>query len=163
MATPRKCLPPSKSSELRLHVAGMDCADEAALMRHALARPGVEGLNFDLVGRRVDVQFNPEKISAEAIIGAVQATGLAAHTHRSGVQVGYVHHGPDHGHCSASAWAIASGAAFLVAWVIEGASADSWAEALLGFGAHGAGDGVHGAHHLYAVVAYGVATFAGLW
>ena len=37
----------------------MDCADEAALIRHALARPGIESLNFDLVGRRVDVTFNP--------------------------------------------------------------------------------------------------------
>ena len=29
--TPRKCLPQSSNSEIRLHVAGMDCADEAAL------------------------------------------------------------------------------------------------------------------------------------
>ncbi len=58
----------------------MDCADEAALIRHALAKPGIESLNFDLVGRRVDVTFNPERISAAAILDAVAATGLAAHT-----------------------------------------------------------------------------------
>ena len=69
-------MPPSKSSDLRLHVAGMDCADEAALIRHALAKPGIESLNFDLVGRRVDVRFNPEIISTGAILDAVAGTGL---------------------------------------------------------------------------------------
>ena len=38
-------------SVARLHVAGMDCADEVALIRQALARPGIESLNFDLVGQ----------------------------------------------------------------------------------------------------------------
>ena len=68
-------MPQSSSSEIRLHVAGMDCADEAALIRHALARPGVESLNFDLVGRRVDV-------AALSIDG--ERGGRAAH---EGVQV----------------------------------------------------------------------------
>ena len=43
----------------------MDCADEAALIRHALARPGVESLNFDLVGRRVDVANHKVQGGAE--------------------------------------------------------------------------------------------------
>ena len=29
---------------LRLHVAGMDCADEAALLRHVLKLPGIDDL-----------------------------------------------------------------------------------------------------------------------
>ena len=60
----------SAPSVARLHVAGMDCADEAALVRHALARPGIRSLNFDLVGRRVDVTFDADRISAAAILAS---------------------------------------------------------------------------------------------
>jgi len=137
----------------------MDCADEAALIRHALAMPGIEGLNFDLVGRRVDVQFNPEKISQHAILEAVAATGLAAHTHAAGDHVGDDHHGHDHHHDAARWWAVASGAVFAAAWIIDGYFADSWAEAL--FGRHG--EHAEHAHHPYAAIGYGVAAFLGLW
>jgi cation transport ATPase len=162
MATPRKCLPQSKPSdfaEIRLHVAGMDCADEAALVRHALAKPGVESLNFDLVGRRVDVTFNPAQIGAAAILDAVAATGLSAHAHQAGDHVGDDHHAHAHHHDTAKWWAVASGAVLLVGWIIDGIYADSWIEAV--FGRHG----VHldHAHHPYAAVAYGIAAFAGLW
>ena len=151
-------MPQSSSSEIRLHVAGMDCADEAALIRHALARPGVESLNFDLVGRRVDVIFNPETISAAAILDAVAATGLSAHTHKAGDHVGDDHHARHH-HGAAKTWAIASGVVLSIGWIVDGVYADSWSEAI--FGRHGEHAG-H-AHHPYAAVAYGIATFAGLW
>ena len=136
----------------------MDCADEAALIRHALARPGIESLNFDLVGRRVDVTFDPEKISPAAILEAVAATGLATHTHAAGDHVGDDHHVHDH-HAAAKAWTIASGVVLLAGWIVDGIYADSWIEAL--FGRHG--DHLGHAHHPYAAVAYGIATFAGLW
>jgi len=156
-------LPPSSSSNIRLHVAGMDCADEAALIRHALAKPGIQSLNFDLVGRRVDVTFAPELISAAAILNAVVSTGLTAHTHAAGDVVGDDHHPHVHHHDHARNWAIASGVIFLVAWIIDGAFADSWSEALLGFGEHGETAGGHGAHHPAAAVAYGIAALTGLW
>ena len=159
MATPRKFLPPSNSSELRLHVAGMDCADEAALIRHALARPGIDALNFDLVGRRVDVRFNPETISASAILAAVAATGLAAHPHHAGEVVGDDHRHHDHHHDAAKWWAVASGIIFAIGWIIDGVTADSWTEAV--FGGHGE-HAVH-AHHPYAATAYGIAAVTGLW
>ena len=152
-------MPLSKNSELRLHVAGMDCADEAALIRHALAKPGIESLNFDLVGRRVDVTFNPEKISSAAILAAVDATGLAAHSHQAGDVVGDDHHAHDHHHLTARWWAFASGALLLAGWIIDGVYADSWTEAV--FGRHG--EHLDHAHHPYAAIAYGIATFAGLW
>ena len=136
----------------------MDCADEAALIRHALARPGIEGLNFDLVGRRVDVQFNPENISQQAILDAVAATGLAAHSHAAGDVVGDDHHGHRHHHDAAKMWAIASGGVFAIAWIIDGYYADSWAEAL--FGRHGE-HALH-AHHPFAAAAYAMAAFLGL-
>lgn len=152
-------MPSGALESLRLHVAGMDCADEAALIRRALARPGIEGLNFDLVGRRVDVTFNPERISAAAILDAVAATGLAAHAHQAGDVVGDDHHPHDRRHDTATSWAIASGVVFAIAWLIDGVYADSWTEAI--FGRHG--DHLGHAHHPYAAVAYGTAAMAGLW
>ena len=170
MATPRKCLPRSKpsefapsvpsvaSSEIRLHVAGMDCADEAALVRHALARPGITSLNFDLVGRRVDVTFDPDRISAAVILDAVASTGLTAHTHAAGDHVGDDHAHHDHHHGTAKWWAIASGVALTIGWIIDGIYAESWTEAV--FGNHG--DDGH-AHHPAAMVAYAGAALSGLW
>ena len=136
----------------------MDCADEAALIRHALARPGIEGLNFDLVGRRVDVQFNPETISQQAILDAVAATGLAAHSHAAGDVVHDDHHAHEHHHDTAKWWAIASGVIFAMGWIVDAIYADSWSEAL--FGRHG--EHLGHAHHRYAAVLYGIAMVAGI-
>lgn len=138
----------------------MDCADEAALIRHALAKPGIDSLNFDLVGRRVDVRFNSDIISADAILAAVTATGLAAHPHHAGEVVGDDHHGHDHHHGQARWWTVASGAVFAVGWIIDGVYAETWSEAI--FGGHG-GDHLNHSHHPYAAIAYGIAMFAGLW
>ena len=147
----------STPSVARLHVAGMDCADEAALVRHALARPGVLSLNFDLVGRRVDVTFDPARISAAAVLDAVAATGLAAHTHADGDHVGDDHPHHDHHHGTARWWAAASGVVLLAGWVIDGAFSESWTEAV--FGNHG--DPEH-AHHPAAVIAYATSAATGL-
>lgn len=153
-------MPQSKSSELRLHVAGMDCADEAALIRHALAKPGIDSLNFDLVGRRVDVRFDAQLISEQAILAAVTDTGLAAHPHHAGEVVGDDHHGHDHHHDHAWWWTMTSGAVFAIGWIIDGVYAETWSEAI--FGGHG-GNALQHSHHPYAAVAYGAAMFAGLW
>jgi cation transport ATPase len=136
----------------------MDCADEAALIRHALARRGIQSLNFDLVGRRVDVTFDPQIITSAAILEAVAATGLAAHTHHPGDVVGDDHHGHDHHHDSAKWWAIASGVVFVAGWVIDGAYSESWTEAIFGHG-----EQLEHSHHPYAAVAYGLAAITGLW
>lgn len=136
----------------------MDCADEAALIRHALARPGIDALNFDLVGRRVDVQFDPDRISRQAILDAVAATGLAAHAHAAGDVVGDDHPAHDHHHDAARWWTIASGVIFAIGWIIDAVFADSWTEAI--FGRHG--EHLGHVHHPYAAVAYGAAVFTGL-
>ncbi len=137
----------------------MDCADEAALIRHALARPGILSLNFDLVGRKIDVTFDPDRISTAAILDAVAATGLAAHAHAAGDHVGDDHSHHDHHHATAKWWAAASGAVFLVGWIIDGLHAETWAEAVFG---HHHGEGGHG-HDPAAAAAYGVSALAGLW
>lgn len=136
----------------------MDCADEAALIRHALARPGVESLNFDLVGRRVDVTFNPQLISSDAILAAVTATGLAAHSHQAGDVVHDDHHAHEHHHDAARWWAMASGVVFAAGWIIDGVYAESWTEAIFGHG-----EQLDHSHHPYAAAAYGIAAVTGLW
>lgn len=134
----------------------MDCADEAALLRHALSLPGIQHLNFDLVGRRVDVTYDDAVIAPARILEAVAGTGLAAHTHGPGEHVGDDHHAHGRRHDSAKSWAVASGVAMLAGWIVDGWQAESWTEAIFGGGA----DHVHpGA----AVWIYGVSTLAGLW
>ena len=152
-------MPQSSKSDIRLHVAGMDCADEAALVRHALARPGVTSLNFDLVGRRVDVTFDPERISAAAILDAVASTGLTAHTHAAGDHVGDDHAHHDHHHDTAKWWAAASGVALLIGWMVDGIYAESWTEAVFGNPGEGGGH----AHHPAAMAAYAASALMGLW
>ena len=147
------------SSVLRLHVAGMDCADEAALIRHALNRPGIDDLAFDLVGRRVDVAYRADAIAPAAILEAVAATGLVAHTHGSAELVSDDHEHHEHHHTTARWWAVASGVVFAIGWLVDGWHAATWSEALFGSrSAHG-----EHAHHGYAVVAYGISAVAGLW
>jgi cation transport ATPase len=137
----------------------MDCADEAALIRRALDKPGILALNFDLVGRRVDVAFDPAVTSTGAILQAVSSTGLAAHTHQAGDVVHDDHDDHDHHHDHARSWAIASGVVLVLGWIIDGVFSDSWTEAI--FGRHG--DHLGHAHHPYAAVAYGLSAAAGLW
>lgn len=134
----------------------MDCADEAALIRRALNRPGIADLNFDLVGRRVDVSYDPSIVSTAAILAAVAGTGLTAHTHDAGDVVGDDHHHHDHHHDNAKWWAAASLAAFMAGWIIDGVNADTWSEAVFGHGEDG-----H-SHHRGAVIAYAVSAVAGL-
>jgi cation transport ATPase len=138
----------------------MDCADEAALVRHVLAVPGVLELNFDLVGRRVDVSYDPARLQPDTIVGLVGTTGLGVHTHARGEQVHDDH--ADHGHAHAhhshgGIWIALSGAAMLAGWVLEAWSAESWVEAVFGYGA-----GHSHAHDPAPMVAYGVAIACGL-
>lgn len=149
----------SSSAILRLHVAGMDCADEAAMIRHALKLPGIDDLGFDLVGRRVDVTYRPELIAPAAIFEAVAGTGLVAHSHDSTDHVSDDHEHHEHHHATARWWAVASGVAFAIAWLIDGWQAHTWTEAL--FGAR-ADDGEH-AHDGYAIPAYAASAITGLW
>ena len=148
----------------------MDCADEAALIRHVLHVPGILDLNFDLVGRRVDVQFDASVISAETILDKVQGTGLGAHSHAPGEHV-HDDHGVPSGvaHGLTLRFIVASAVLMLVGWAIEAATADTWTEALFGH-AHtdvtgGAGETGHadeGTWALAATGAYALAMIAGL-
>lgn len=147
-------------SELRLHISGMDCADEAALVRHVLDVPGILDLNFDLVGRRVDVSYDPNRLQPAAIISLVGRTGLGVHTHASGEHVhdDYAAHRHAHTHHQAAwGWTLASGLLMLTGWALEARGAESWTEALFG---HGAGH-TH-THDIGPLIAYGLSIAVGL-
>lgn len=65
--------------QLDLTIDGMDCAEEIATLRAALAPlPGIQQADFNLLERRMTVRFTPEQVHADTIIGAVQRTGLRA-------------------------------------------------------------------------------------
>lgn len=138
----------------------MDCADEAALVRHVLNVPGVLDMNFDLVGRRVDVSYNPERIQSDAIVALVAGTGLGVHTHARGEHVHDDHadHGHDHAHHGhSSTWTLLSGLAMLAGWGLEAWDAETWRDALFGAGTN------HGhTPHAGPLVAYGVSIALGL-
>ena len=135
----------------------MDCADEAALIRRALNRPGIAAISFDLVGRRVDVTYDPSLVPAAAIIDAVAGTGLVAHTHDAHDVVDDDHHAHHHHHDTAKWWAAASLACFAVGWIVDGAATDTWRETFFGHGA----DAGH-SHQGPAVIAYALSAVTGL-
>src|SRR5688572_18620806 len=119
---------------LRLHVHGMDCAEEAALVRRALAsNKAISAIDFDLINGFVQVTFDEARTSAAAIGGAVRGTGLAAHDTSldddtpgdAGLHT-HAHHHPE-GEYS-TWWTVASGALLLIGWAVEGFAADNWLE-----------------------------------
>jgi cation transport ATPase len=138
----------------------MDCGDEAALVRRALNLEGIAALNFDLVGRRVDVTYDPSRIGVEAIVAAVEKTGLAAHSHTEGEVVSDDHRPHAHHHDTARWWAAASGVLLAVAWIVDAWNADSLLAAVSGRHEGGLADE---SHHRLAIAGYGLSIVAGLW
>ncbi len=134
----------------------MDCADEASLIRHALDRRGITSLNFDLVGRRVDVTYDPSLVKVETILAAVEQTGLAAHSHTEGEVVSDDHGPHAHHHDTARWWAAASGVFMVFAWAIELARGDSSLFPTTVFAEQGTVP-------LLALVGYGLSIVSGLW
>lgn len=70
---------------LELRIDGMDCAEEIATLRAALAPlPGVQQADFNLLERRMSISFAHDQVQADAIIQAVNRTGLRAAPFREG-------------------------------------------------------------------------------
>ena len=142
--------------DLRLHVHGMDCAEETALIRHALAgRPGIVGLDFDLINAFVHVRFDESKTSADAIGAAIRRTGLDAHEvttspTRDRSLDAHDHHHP-HGDYSAT-WTTVSGVFFAIAWLLEGVRADHWTDMFK-----------DESRDPFALTCYSIAAVTGLW
>lgn len=153
---------------LHVTVHGMDCAEEASLIRRALSDlPGIAALDFDLVAGRVDVSFDPAATTPAAVVAAIDRTGLrseAGHDHDHH----HAHAPHDAGPLAAPAptrpvprLLVVSGALFLAGWAIDAWHADTWVEALVGHG-HGA-EGHEHATEPASLAAYGLAMLAGLW
>ncbi len=72
--------PPDLFTErLEFRVTGLDCAEEVALLRRALAPlPGVHGLSFDVFAQRLAVEVEPGVTDAARLQRAIAATGLRA-------------------------------------------------------------------------------------
>ncbi len=55
----------------------MDCGEEVSLLRARLSRlAGVRELRFDVIEGRMDVEYAPQMVTAEAIAGAVESIGM---------------------------------------------------------------------------------------
>ena len=76
---PRQGSLPPMTQSLRLHIEAMDCPAEEALLRRALAgTPGIERLDFDLIGRKLTVHHR--QADEETIRRRIAATGMTAQT-----------------------------------------------------------------------------------
>lgn len=68
-----------RTSRAVLQVHGMDCADEVAALRDALAKlPGIEDIAFEILNGRMTVTYSTDLVSPDAIIKAVGQTGMTA-------------------------------------------------------------------------------------
>jgi cation transport ATPase len=135
----------------------MDCADEAALVRHALApNPAIRSVEFDLINGNVDVTFDEAATDPAAILTAIRGTGLPAHVAASesegGLEGGDRLHDHDHADSRSTFSTGASGLLFLIGWFIEGAASDHWFDVF-----------VDHVHDRRASVFYAVAAVVGLW
>jgi cation transport ATPase len=143
--------------DLRLHVHGMDCADEAALVRHALApNQAIRTVEFDLINGNVDVTFDEASTDAAAILAAIRRTGLPAHVavvESEDRAAGGGHlHDHDHADSRSTLSTAASGLFLVIGWLIEGATSDHWLDLF-----------VHHEHDPRAAVFYALSALVGLW
>lgn len=143
------------SRKLNYRVTGLDCAEEVSILRREVGgKPGIIDLEFDVVNARMAVEFDPDAISADEIIAAVDATGMKA-------TLWELRHAEQEG----SLWqrqgrmimTTASGAfvaaAFVTHWMLHGSLLDAFS------------GGYHGSHALPlpVIVLYLVAVACGGW
>ncbi len=146
---------PTALVDVHLRVPAMDCADEVALVRRAVeADPGVVHVGFDLVDSRVDLTINPTHTTEARVRDAIARTGLAveAMPAASAPRVLRLR--------ASSSDLVASGVLVLLGWLIDGAAADTWREAILG---HVGEDAFGHTHAAWAIPAYALAVIVGLW
>ncbi|AMV70609.1 heavy metal-translocating P-type ATPase [Desulfuromonas sp. DDH964] len=67
------------SRRIDYRIQGLDCSEEVAILRREVGgMPGIIDLEFDVVNARMTVEFEPDALSADAIVHAVGATGMKA-------------------------------------------------------------------------------------
>jgi cation transport ATPase len=147
-------------TQLRVHVHEMDCADEAALVRRALAsNQAIAGIEFDLIHGFVDITFDARATDEAALIRSIRSTGLGAHAvhgEAGHLAVAEEHAASEHQHPQGTTVStVLSGMLFLAGWIVEGLRADHWVDIFIHTD--------HAGHDERAVAAYALSAFAGLW
>ncbi|NGX38024.1 MAG: putative cadmium-transporting ATPase [Chlamydiae bacterium] len=57
----------------------LDCAEECNLLKRAMeGRPGIERLDFDVIGRKMHVRYDENAIDSEKILMMIRSTGMQA-------------------------------------------------------------------------------------
>jgi Cu+-exporting ATPase len=75
-------------AELQFGVRGMTCASCSARVERTLKKQdGVEEASVNLATERADVRFDPEKINADTLLGAVRASGYTPVTAQASLAV----------------------------------------------------------------------------
>ncbi len=154
-------------TECVVDVRGMDCADEVALIRRALAPlAGIGPLDFDLVHGRVHVSFDAAEIDAPAIVSAVRGTGLEAALSRSTSDLeASTGPAPERARpegTAANRWLLTSGSLFVAGWIVQGLSAETWLEGLAGHARDGRATLLYAAAALAATIPMSGRAFASL-
>jgi cation transport ATPase len=147
-------------TQLRVHVHDMDCAEEAALVRRALASDkAITGIEFDLIQGFADITFDERATDEDALLRSIRSTGLGAHAvhgEAGHLAVAQEHAALDHDHPHGTSVSTAiSGVLFLAGWMIEGLRAEHWLDIFV--------HDEHTGHDERAIVAYALSALAGLW
>tara|TARA_Y100001933_G_scaffold265041_1_gene334531 strand:+ start:19927 stop:22089 length:2163 start_codon:yes stop_codon:yes gene_type:complete len=67
----------SQRADYKVH--GLDCSEEVAILQREVGRrDGVLDLSFDVVNGRMSAEFDPDIITSEVIVSAINATGMKA-------------------------------------------------------------------------------------
>jgi len=68
---------PRRRAVFRIH--GMDCAEEVSLLRRSLSEvPGITELHFDVMQARMDVEYDPARVTPDDIGREVARLGMSA-------------------------------------------------------------------------------------
>lgn len=117
------------SRRIDYRVEGLDCSEEVAILRREVGgKPGIVDLEFDVVNARMSIEFDPDAISSDEIVSAVNSTGMKAtpwegrSAHKEGPF--WMQHGR-------LVMTVASGtlllSAFITHWVLHGSLLDAFA------------------------------------
>ncbi|MFH0768903.1 MAG: HAD-IC family P-type ATPase, partial [Chloroflexota bacterium] len=74
-----KAAPEEASQSISLYVEGMDCADEVAVIEKKFKNlPGLLNFEVNLASQKVEVTYDPSRLSSQDIIKSIAETGMKA-------------------------------------------------------------------------------------
>lgn len=117
-------------TRLNFEIEGMDCADEAILLRRTLAEiPGVGEVVPNVLERSLSVEFTENQTQPAEIVKAIERTGMRAHLRGEGAPS--MAQGADRSQRRRAILA-ALGAVFLIGALVVHVSSAGWGAAFLG-------------------------------